>query len=357
MNDVHTQPIQKRIGWLTELAERHGEAFRSSEAMLARTRYQSRHPTAIAVLKCMDGRINIPVATGTPVGILMPFRNLGGCFDLGWPHLGEVLTQYVMDRIHEGRQVLFLVTYHFSRGDHHRGCAGFGYDRQAAFEHTQAIHQQISTIFGASHGTVYPLICGFETDEDALILHGRGGQVLDIAAIADQTSLSQRLAQLLPDMAQRLRNDLLPLLEGNARHVAQVREQARRGERLLDIEHREWMICLGRGFDFLHTPNLALIVGPYSPDLSEPIAKAAGIIESNMSAGRIPGDGFLLLSSVPYEAIGVDRARAEMKANFLSRFAQDVIAESYPALATKMISRTAVLDWHARRLSWLTPQS
>ena len=357
MNDVHTQPIQKRIGWLTELAERHGEAFRSSEAMLARTRYQSRHPTAIAVLKCMDGRINIPVATGTPVGILMPFRNLGGCFDLGWPHLGEVLTQYVMDRIHEGRQVLFLVTYHFSRGDHHRGCAGFGYDRQAAFEHTQAIHQQISTIFGASHGTVYPLICGFETDEDALILHGSGGQVLDIAAIGDQTSLSQRLAQLLPDMAQRLRNDLLPLLEGNARHVAQVREQARRGERLLDIEHREWMICLGRGFDFLHTPNLALIVGPYSPDLSEPIAKAAGIIESNMSAGRIPGDGFLLLSSVPYEAIGVDRARAEMKANFLSRFAQDVIAESYPALATKMISRTAVLDWHARRLSWLTPQS
>lgn len=356
MNDVHTQPIQNRIGWLTELAERHGEAFRSPEAMLARTRYQSQHPTAIAVLKCMDGRINIPVATGTPVGILMPFRNLGGRFDLGWPHLGEVLTQYVMDRIHEGRQVLFLVTYHFSRSDHHRGCAGFGYDRQAAFEHTQAIHQQISTIFGVSHGTVYPLICGFETDEDALTLHGRGGEVLDMATIDAQTpgSLSQRLAQLLPDMPQGLRDDLLPLLEGNARHVAQVREQAQHGERLLDIEHREWMICLGRGFDFLHTPNLALIVGPYSPNLSEPIAKAAGIIESNMSAGRIPGDGFLLLSSVPYETIGVDRARAEMKANFLSRFAQEVIAESYPALATKMISRTAVLDWHARRLSWLT---
>jgi hypothetical protein len=25
----------------------------------------------------MDGRINIPVATNTPTGILMPFRNLG----------------------------------------------------------------------------------------------------------------------------------------------------------------------------------------------------------------------------------------------------------------------------------------
>lgn len=355
MNDVHHQPIQQRIAWLADLAERHGEAYRSPEAMLARTRYQSQHPTAIAVLKCMDGRINIPIATGTPVGILMPFRNLGGRFDLGWPHLGEVLTQYVMDRVHEGRQVLLLVTYHFSRSDHHRGCAGFGYDRQAAFEHTQAIHQQISTIFGSDHGTVYPLICGFETDEDALILHGNAGAVLDMATEDnfDQVSLAQQVVQLLPDMPTRMRDDLLPLLEGNARHVVQVREQAARGERFLDIEHREWMICLGRGFDFLHTPNLALIIGPYSPNLAEPIIKAAGIIEANMRSGRIPDDGFLLLSSVPFESIGVDRARAALKARFLSDFARQVISESHPHLATRMVDRTAVMDWHARRLSWL----
>ncbi len=355
MIDVHQQPIDQRIAWLESLAERHGELYRSPEAMLARTRYQSRHPTAVAVLKCMDGRINIPVATETPVGILMPFRNLGGRFDLGWPHLGEVLTQYVMDRIREGRQVLLLVTYHFSRGDQHRGCAGFGYDRQAALEHTQAIHQQISQIFGESHGTVYPLICGFETDEDALIIHGSDGQVLDMASFntGDTATLAPRLNQLLPDMPLQLREDLKPLLAGNARHIAQVREQSRLGERLLDIEHREWMICLGRGFDFLHKPNLALIVGPYSPDLSEPIARAAGIIESNMATGRIPDDGFLLLSSVPYESIGVDRARAEIKARFLAHFAQQVIAQTHPILASKMISRTAVLDWHARRLSWL----
>lgn len=359
MTDVHDQPIQQRIAWLADLAERHGDAYRSPEAMLARTRYQSLYPTAIAVLKCMDGRINIPVATGTPVGILMPFRNLGGRFDLGWPHLGEVLTQYVMDRVHEGRQVLLLVTYHFSRGDQHRGCAGFGYDQRAAFEHTQAIRQQIAAIFGADHGTVYPLICGFETDEDALILHGASGEVLDIAGFSPEEigTLGQHLEALLPDMPVRIRQDLLPLLAGNLRHVAQVRQQAARGERHLDIEHREWMICLGRGFDFLHTPNLALIIGPYSPDLSEPIARAAGIIEANMRSGRIPEDGFLLLSSVPYEAIGVDRARAELKALFLSRFAEQVIGDAYPALASRMISRTAVLDWHARRLSWLGDQS
>lgn len=355
MNDVHTKPIQARIDWLSTLAARHGDDYRSPEAVLARARYQSQHPTAIAVLKCMDGRINIPVATGTPIGLLMPFRNLGGRFDLGWPHLGEVVTQYVMDQVHAGRQVLFLVTYHYSKGDHHRGCAGFGYDQQAAFEHTQEIQRQISSIFGSAHGTVYPLICGFETDEDALVLHGADGQTLRVADLqhCDSQQLRAQLGTLLPDMPGTMCDDLLPLVIGNFKHVAAIRAQVAQGQRQLDIEHREWMICLGRGFDFLHTPNLALIIGPYSPNLAEPIVKAAGIIEANMSAGRIPDDGFLLLSSVPYDAIGVDRARAELKARFLSEFAQAVIGETYPGLAQKMIHRTAVLDWQARRLSWL----
>ena len=62
MNDIHNRPIGQRIDWLFDLARRHGETFRSPEAWLARQHYLAEHPTAIAVLKCMDGRINIPVA-------------------------------------------------------------------------------------------------------------------------------------------------------------------------------------------------------------------------------------------------------------------------------------------------------
>ena len=113
------------------------------------------------------------------------------------------------------------------------------------------------------------------------------------------------------------------------------------------------MICLGRGFDFLHTPNLALIIGPYSPDLADPLRKAAAIIENNMRAGRIPDDGFLLLASVPYDEIGVDRARAELKSRFLSQFAAEVIASDFGALAQKMKKCTAVLDWNSRTLERL----
>jgi hypothetical protein len=108
---IHRKPIQERIDWLFDLADRHGATFRSPEAWLARQRYQAVQPTAIAVFKCMDGRINIPVATGTPAGLLMPFRNLGGMFDLGWPHLGEVIAHHVQRMIAAGRRVLFLITY------------------------------------------------------------------------------------------------------------------------------------------------------------------------------------------------------------------------------------------------------
>jgi hypothetical protein len=353
--DIHSKPIQQRIDWLFDLADRHGANYRSPEAWLARERYLAEHPTAIAVLKCMDGRINIPVATNTPVGILMPFRNLGGMFDLGWPHLGEVLAHHVQRMVSTGRRVIFLITYHFSKGDPKRGCAGFDYDTEAALAHTYEIRRQVEHIFGAAHGTVYPLVCGFETDEDALIIHGTNGETLDLAALtsAERATLDLKLAALLPDMPAQMRADLTPLVHGNLEHIEQVRAQMRRNERSLDIEHREWMICLGRGFDFLHTPNLALIIGPYSPKLDEPIRTAAGIIEANMAAGRVPDDGFLLLASVPYDEIGVDRARAELKSRFLSQFAADVIRAEFPELAGKMAMRTAVLDWRSRQLETL----
>jgi hypothetical protein len=349
--DLHGRRIGERIAWLFAHASRHSAAFCSPEAWLARERYLARHPTAIVAMKCMDGRINFSVATRTPLGIIQPFRNLGGMFDLGWPHLGEVLTGHVQRVTREGRQVMLLITYHYSRGDPRRGCAGFGFDTCAAIAHTQAIRAQVEHTFGAAHGTVYPVVCGFETDEDAIVLHGAGDARLDLAEVApeDAERIAARLDVLYPDMPERIRDDLLPLLRGNLERVAQVRA----GSRKLDIEHREWMICLGRGFDFLHTPNVALIIGPYSPDLGEPIRRAARIIESNMAAGRIPDDGFLLLASSPYEDLGVDRARAELKSRFLSGFATEVVRHHHPALATRMHVRTAVLEWRSRQLQVL----
>ncbi|MDO8703606.1 MAG: hypothetical protein Q7J84_01530 [Sulfuricaulis sp.] len=208
--------------------------------------------------------------------------------------------------------------------------------------------------FGAGHGTVYPIVCGFKTDEDALVLHGSNGEMLDISQLAarDQDGLRPRLEQIFPDMPSQTRHDLDPLVLGNVDRIAEVRKM----ERTLDVEHRERMICVGRGFDFLHMPNLALIIGPYSPDLAEPIHQAAGIIDANIRAGRIPDDGFLLQASVPYAEVGLDRARAELKSRFLSKFAADVTRAQRPKLAPKMQVRTAVLDWRSRTLETIAAE-
>ena len=346
--NIHDKPLSERIDWLFEHARRHSATYTGADAFLARRRYLAEYPSAIAALKCMDGRVNLSVATRTPPGIIQPFRTLGGMFNLGWPHMGEVFASYVHDQVVTGRRVLVLITYHYSRGDRQRGCAGFNFDTEAAKAYTLTIKQQMEHTFGTGHGTVYPIICGFETDDDALILHGTNGDILDVSTLGpgDTGQLRPRLEALFPDMPNQIRHDLEPLIQGNLDHVVRTRETPR----MLDIEHREWMMCIGRGFDFLHMPNLALIIGPYSPDLAEPIRKAAGIIDSNMRAGRIPEDGFLLFSSAPYTEIGVDRARAELKSQFLSRFAAAVIRSEHPALAAKMQIRAAVLDWRSRAL-------
>lgn len=346
--DIHNKPIDERIEWLFDLAHRHSALFSNPETFLARERYLAEHPSDVVVLKCMDGRINIPVATNTPPGILTPIRNLGGMFNLGWPHLGEVLANHIHGVVSAGRRTLVLITYHFSKGDKHRGCAGFCYDTEAAIAHTYTIKRQVEHVFGQGHGTVYPIVCGFETDDDALILHGENGELLDVAKLApkDVETLGLHLEKLFPDMPGQVRRDLQPLIVGNMGHIADIKRSARAP----NIEHREWMMCVGRGFDFLHMPNLALIIGPYSPDLADPIRKAATIIESNMKAGRIPDDGFLLLASSPYIEIGVDQARAELKTRFLSEFAANVIRTEFPQLAGKMFMHTAVLNWRSRAL-------
>ena len=71
------------------------------------------------------------------------------------------------------------------------------------------------------------------------------------------------------------------------------------------------------------------------------------------SQGHMPS---LLLASVPYAEVGVDRARAELKSRFLSQFAADVIRAQHPKLAPKMQVRTAVLDWRSRALETIAAE-
>lgn len=336
--------IEERIERLLQLGREHSERFCSAEEQMKRRLYLARHPTLVVVLKCMDGRVHIPWATQMPMGIIRPFRNLGGMFDLGWPYLGEILMNTVQEAMSAGNRTLLLITYHFSRSCHEWGCAGFQYDRSRAFEHALEIQRQAIHLFGRD--VVYPVVCGFETDREALIFHGDQDIFDPLQEDVDLQALPDRFRALYPEMPASILRDLLPLVHGNLRHI----EITANSEGLQAPEHREWALCIGRGFDFLHAPNVALIVGPYSPDLSGPIAKAGAILADNMRSGRIAADGFLLLASSPYSEQGMDRARAELKSRFLADFAATVLQAEHPELASKMVRRIAVLDWERRSL-------
>lgn len=343
--------IHERISKLLELSSKHSKEYCSPGAFLSRTQYLARHPTKLVVLKCMDGRIHIPFATKTPLGIITPIRNLGGRFDMGWPYLSEIVFNTVMDAVLEGKNVLLINTYHYSKSDVTCGCAGFNYDCGAAVASAFYVRDQIRSLFGKSGETVYSMVWGIETDEDAIILHGHDGQILNLSEyrFIDDDALMADLILLYRDLKPAMVKDILPLVKGNLEHIREMKENDLR----ISVEHTEWILCLGRGFDFLHIPNLALIIGPYSPDLTSPIVKAASIIQSNMESGRISSDGFLLLTSSAYWQVGADKARAEIKSRFLANFAAQVIKKELPEFYRKMYKITATLNWNTRSLEIL----
>ncbi|MFA6198072.1 MAG: hypothetical protein WC734_02855 [Patescibacteria group bacterium] len=345
-------PSSSLVEFLLEHNARQSEAFCSPDARLWRKQYRSRHPTEIAALKCMDGRLNLAIMSNTPPGIIQPFRNIAGKFDIGWPYFGELLEDWVNYSMSMGRDCLILVTHHWSKGERHRGCRGFEYDTGSAANYTHELKAQIERVFGSGHVVVYPIRLGIETDEDAFVLYGNNGDYLNLAQLGQTLpeDLQLRVQALYPDMKPQMVNDLLPLLLGNLEHIANVRREQRPIE---EAHHQEQVLAVGRGFDWLHLPNKALIIGPYTYDLAEPVATAAGILLSNLQEERVPAnEGFVLMTSAVYrDEAGSQRFRAIEKTLSLARFAETTISRTVPQLRERLAILPGIVNLNTRRFT------
>ncbi len=339
------------IDYLLDLNARHAQDF--IDLATERRRYRGEHPTEIAALKCMDGRLNLPVMTQTALGIIQPYRNLGGKFELGWPFFQATLDQWVQYSISRGRHCMVFVTYHFARGDVHRGCRGFNYDTDAARDTAIKLKDQFDRVYGK--GAVIPIVCGIETDLEALILHGEDDQrSVDLANIREtsQLELFELLRSLYPSMPEKIVSDLTPLVHGNIRHVSEIRASNRAIE---DAEHKEWVLGVGRGFDWLHVINTAFIVGPFDPHLSVAIETAANLLKGNIDEGRVdPSKGIVLLTSSAYrDAAGAEYRLSREKASFLSKFSLDIIKDRVPGLVPHLQILTGLTDLNTRKFEVL----
>lgn len=338
--------INRGIDYLLDLNDRHSKAFMAAAS--ERRRYRGEHPTEIGALLCMDGRLHLAVMTQTTLGIIQAFRNLGGKFNLGWPFFQTTMDQWIQYSISRGRHCLVFVTYHFARGDTHRGCKGFNYDKDAAEKAASDLKDQFSSVYGK--GAVIPIVCGIETDLDALILHGEGGQIVDLATIKEDASSSyieEMIRDLYPTMPMQVIKDFLPLVNGNIKHIDHVRTSNRPIE---DYEHKESILAVGRGFDWLYTRNIAFTVGTTDPDFPIAIETAAKLIKDNIDSERVDPNGIVLLTSAVYrDEAGPEYHLAREKALFLSKFSQKIINDKVPDLVPYLQILTGFTDLDTRK--------
>lgn len=363
MEETTKRKVNPMVEKLLDLNQKHAGKFINSKH--SRQIYRVAHPTEISVMKCMDGRVHLPVMTNTPLGIIQPWRNIGGKFNLGWPHFKETIKEWTDYTVSRGRSSVVFTTYHYAAGFEgedqevvkNRGCAGHNYDTKKAIEESYRLKQQFDRVY--SNDTLYAIHCGVETDLDALVLHGDNGEILDLAKanFSGTSEVVEALTKMYPRIPLNVINDILPLVEGNIAHVAEIKRSNRPKA---DSEHRERVLAIGRGFDWLHEPNLALIMGPYDPDLKTNIIKAAGILQSNIDAKRIdPSEGLVLLVSATYRNLGSDQNLAKEKAAWIEQYAYSIIKDHVPASdkGTQLVDHLAVVsavcDMTSRKLTLL----
>lgn len=308
----------------------------------ARQRYWATHRTFLACVKCMDGRVVLPVMTKTPVGIVKPFRAIGGRFEIFWPSFLGRVRAWVDDAMAHGSRASILLSYHYSASDPHQGCAGWHYDTNAARAHAEKLREQLAYVFGEE---LVPLVIGIETDSDAITFHGSHGDVNAGALPADEGAVAEALARAMPAVPAEVRRDLVPLLIGNAGRVAELRLSPRDTHHL---GHDERILAVGQGFDWLAEENAALIVNDADPSLSESIRVAAGILATNLRAA--PDEAATLFTCIPYHDPGIDRRQAEVRARGLLAFAEAVVEKHEPALmASGRVLRLAGVVWSPAR--------
>ncbi|HJV33116.1 MAG TPA: hypothetical protein VJ694_03760 [Patescibacteria group bacterium] len=325
-----------------------------SERFLAqgeeRRRYYEEHPTNFATFKCMDGRVNLSTLTQTPIGIIRPFRNIGGIFDLGWSVLNAQIAKYVKTSAHvKGRKVLFLVTYHYAKGNPERGCRGHKYDVGEGIRCARRQVEQIRRVF-RGHEDVHAILVGVETDHQTLFFHGRDRQRVSMAGLrGEDGEILDVIRTLYPDIHPDIVPDLALLMRGNIRHLNGLK---RTEHDIEEREHRERIIAIGDGFEWIPY-NCALAINDLELTLDDTIGMAAGIIKDNLLSERIPKGKVLLFASVSYkedEGETYMRELAVERARYLSRLGLESIRKHHPDLYRHFEALTCVMRWEDRLL-------
>ncbi len=354
--NYYMQQKKNGIELLLEINEKNSREFIKQEE--AKIIYRRMYGTEFAVLKCMDGRLLFTDLTKTPLGIIQPYRNLGGIFHLGWPFFQQAIEGWKKYAESKDRDSVVFVTYHFSKGDKHRGCKGHEYDDDKARNSSLELKKEFDYVYGPaslqSRNKLFAIQVGIETDWESLILHGENGESIDLAEVFDSSedNVKKILLSLYPSIysvAPNVIRDFVPLVKGNILHTQEIKKSNRPVQ---EASHREWIVAVGRGFDWLHEPNQALIVGPWQDNLSDPIKTAISLVKKNKEEGLLEGKKIVLLTSGIYRETQWEEPRlAELKSRYLKDIAMGVIQKDFKELLPDLEVLMTTVDLNTRKIN------
>lgn len=312
-----------------------------------RDAYRNEHSTSTSVSSCMDSRCEFSNLTNTPDGLVQQWRNIGGKFEFGWSYFGSKFNRWVKYGQAHQKDSLFIATYHFSEGSKERGCRGFKNNKERALRSAEHLRRESKRL--AKTKSFSAFTWGIETDTDALILHGEGDQVVnlarDISTHASDSEVYDLLNNLYPSAPERVKYDVAPFIRRNLQHIAEIKSSLRPIE---NADHKEWMLVVGHGFHF-HLPNTALIVGPWDPDMSGAITTAAKLLRDNVEAGRINlKNGLLLVSCWPCGHCKKQQHLAKKRVLYHQELTHKITTKKFPEIADHLEELALVTTFDTR---------
>ncbi len=337
------------VDWLIALNDMRSRTFVKDRP--ARQAWRESRKIEIAWFGCMDGRFHPPTITGTHLGIWSIWQNIGGKFDLAkWPRFQNSFEKFWWCSKRNDRLMLVIITYHFSRSDNARlGCKGHGFDLARAQASSRALKSQFEHVF-KDEPTTYVISVGIDTDGDSMVFHGQNGEI-DIATANDRSEsfFRDEFKRIDPSMPDGFLPHVVEIAMLNGRHVTQVSN----GQRpIKDIEHGEWVLAVGQGFDWLHTLNTAIIIGPFDPQFSRWVRIGARILDGNSEREDFDWRrGLVLMASAQFnpDQGSVGQRLAEFKARQLADQAVTAIKNSMPHLLEHLQRVTGTVDMGTRK--------
>lgn len=330
---------------LFEMNRRHSEQFLKEQP--ERRSSLEECPVQVGIVSCMDGRAKAANTIGQPCGrVRREWRTLGGIVEVGVPRFRASIENWLRFAEEHGHEALMLVTYHFSASNNlSLGCRGHNHNKEASRVSAIEIRNQFCRVYET---VPYPVVVGIDTDYDELFVHGdKPDQMSGTTEFGQEADIRRWIATSFPSMSANVQNALASLMRGNAGHTARIRRENRPIEA---ADHHEFALVIGDGCWTEH--NSAIVVGPYTLDLSNQIRIAAGLLWNNFTGCRTNGHEPVLLTCAVQGKKDPPHVRrgAVEEALCLKRFAQRIIEEHVPKLAARMSCEASVLDLDTRLL-------